>query len=166
MAESQFPAPGIPLPAPGIPLGPGGRIADPQLVEVLKRLPILQPRDLIKLAIYFNAFSTNAHLGNFLWLKALETIVTNPIVAPVIKEVFRVDIVSAEEINEDAPHGEDSDESTEDPQWVHALVGDIGLLLQKVRLENEEIAFFVVGASPDPNELPEPQSPENPEEPE
>jgi hypothetical protein len=172
MPESQFPASSIAL-------GEGGRVTDPVLLKELAATPVLQPRDLLKLAIHFSAFPTNAHLANVLWEFALETIVQNPIIAEVTAKVFGINIVKflhafekfnteAEDILEDFTHrlrgegAEADDESREvvGQNFISVRISGINVLIEKRLLENGEAAFFVVGISPDPNELPNPEDSE------
>jgi hypothetical protein len=156
MAESQHPTPGITL-------GPGGQITDCEVLEVLEHTPSLQPKELLKLALYFNKFSTNTQLGHLLWETGLGRIVTDPIIAQDILKVTGIPIMSYIDEQEDTTSGDDDDESSED-FWdsFHFLrnpfIGpDLGLLIQKPFLEDSEPVFYVVGVCPDPRTLPEPE---------
>jgi hypothetical protein len=176
MAESQYPT----FP---IVLGPGGQITDPKLVEILEHVPILQPRELLKLGIYFVASPSIAHLGELLWEKGLAFIITDDRVAPVIDAAFELDIVANEGAFEEAWEafaGDDDNDSDDarikrlavatrrgddaeinDQNFLFTGMFGIGLLIEKRFLANEEVAFFVDGVCPDPKTLPDPGASED-----
>lgn len=157
MAESQ-------ISSSCIEIGPGGRIMNPGLLENLEHAPVLQPRELIRLSTYFNAFSTNAYLGNLLWVHALELIVTNRVIEPVINETYTINMSSSVDDHADwdgdDERKENPNEDLNEQSWIFhpidpACFFGLGLLIEKRLLENGEAAFYVVNACPNPQTLPD-----------
>ena len=158
MAETQHSASSLKL-------GSGGRITDPALLKELEHIPTLQLRDWLKLAIYFSASPTNAPVGKLLKDIALERMLTDDRIAPVFKKVFLFKTASfldnLEDIQDGKPFQPTEDSDNEDPQdlkILHVIISNIGFVIGKLPLDNGETAFFVIGVSPAPDELPAPDA--------
>lgn len=158
-----------------ITLDQGGRITDCELLEELEDTPILQPKELLKFAIYFTNSPTNKDLANLLWNRGLASIVTNPRVAQVIMQTTALNLTAYETGFEEALELFDPWEDDNDSPQMSALSRDreiddlsflfipicdtgLGLLIEKHRLKNGNFAFFVIGVGPDPETLSEPKA--------
>src|SRR5215813_9881933 len=109
MAESQFSTNGITF-------GQGGLVTDPRLLEVLVNTPILKPRDVMKLAIYFRASPTISHLGEVLWEKGRKSITMDQSVAQVVKQFFGLDIILFNKAFDDAIEDQFDPDPEENPE--------------------------------------------------
>lgn len=154
--------------------GPGGLILDvhvadapnQQLLDQIRDTKPLLPVELIKLAIFFRAYSTNAPLGNYLLLSALEMMVTHPKLQKHLQAINKVNS-STWDIIEDALDCEPEvavavgkpikDRDAEDAfschffRWV--LFSGAGLVVEAQSSETST-SFFVIGFSPSPESLP------------
>jgi hypothetical protein len=145
--------------------GPGGEILDvdapanQKLLEQIRETNPLLPVELIKLATFFRAYPTNAPLGNYLLLSALEMMVTHPRLQEHLQAVNNVDGITWEQIEDaldcekEVPGSRDVD--PEDTFACHFFrwvpFSGAGLVIES---QTSESSFFVIGVSPSPASLP------------
>ncbi|GAC1355032.1 MAG: hypothetical protein NVS4B11_20900 [Ktedonobacteraceae bacterium] len=157
-------------------LGPGGLIRDnaPQNEELLKqiaRTPALPAADLLKLAEFYQAYPTNAPLGNHLALLALAKLLSNRDIQEELQKAVTKTAVAAvqhlvkpfdwsdipEDIadfaSDEGRSGEPSPFAQLEVQWVP--YSGVGLLIETPRPKHGQHKkhHYVIGVSPDPDSL-------------
>jgi hypothetical protein len=157
----------------GIAFGPGGRILEndgrnEELLARLRETPPLRSEALLKLAVFYNAFPTNASLGDHLALLALsdDRVPQQTLFANHARAGFALeDLFDA--FGAATPEGSGRHEARERGARIRLSVrqvpvSGIGLLIETLDFQDEkpdeQVRFhFVIGVSPDIDRLPSPE---------
>jgi hypothetical protein len=153
-------------------LGPGGLIRDDvpeneELLGQIERMPALVPIDLLKLAEFYQAYPTNASLGNHLALLALAKLLSNRdlqedfqealtktaraadklLATPAINWVDIIEDIGDAAFDESA-RGEPSAFAQLEVQWVP--FSGVGLVIETPRPKggHHKKRHYVIGVSP------------------